>query len=413
MLPNLRCVVPVIVLTGLAGPVSADVIADWNEKTVAAVTARTRLPPQAERVVATVHVAMFDAVNSIERRYLPYRVQLPVAKETSKEAAAAAAAAAVLAALLPNAADEMKAALAAYLAPMPAGQPKDDGIKLGEAVAAKIATERAKDGANAPDSYRPKAKPGVYVPTPITASSMWPNVTPFAMTAPAQFRPQPPIPLSGEEWARDYNEIKNLGAKASTARSARQSEDARFWLVTGPASYYPLVRQLVVTKKMSLVDSARFMALTSVATADAFIAVFDAKYHYDFWRPITAIRNGDTDDNPATEREATWQPIDNTPMHPEYPCAHCITSAAVAAVAEALLGSADVPEVVMTSPTAPGVTHRWTNLWAYADEVALARIFAGFHYRFSTRVGQDMGRKIGRFVVDKVMQPATVADAAR
>jgi hypothetical protein len=371
------------------------------------------LPPQAERVVATVHVAMFDAVNSIERRYLPYRVQLPAAKETSKEAAAAAAAASVLAALLPNAADEMKAALAAYLAPMPAGTAKDDGVKLGEAVAAKIAAERAKDGANAPDSYRPKAKPGVYVPTPITASSMWPNVTPFAMTAPAQFRPQPPIPLSGEEWSRDYNEIKNLGAKTSPTRSARQSEDARFWLVTGPASYYPIVRQLVAAKKMSVVDSARFMALTSVATADAFIAVFDAKYHYDFWRPITAIRNGDTDDNPATERDATWQPIDNTPMHPEYPCAHCITSAAVAAVAEALLGSADVPEVAMTSPTAPGVTHRWTNLWAYADEVALARISAGFHYRFSTRVGQDMGRKIGRFVVDKVMQPTTVADATR
>jgi hypothetical protein len=242
---------------------------------------------------------------------------------------------------------------------------------------------------------------------------MWPGVTPFAMTSPTQFRPQPPIPLGSEEWARDYNEIKNLGGKTSTTRSARQSEDGRFWLITGPASYYPVVRQLVAAKKMSLIDSARFMALTAVATADAYIAVFDAKYHYDFWRPITAIRNGDTDDNAATERDATWQPIDNTPMHPEYPCAHCITSAAVATVAEALLGSAEVPEVAMTSPTAPGVTHRWTNLWAYADEVALARISAGFHYRFSTRVGQDMGRKLGRYVVEKVMQPATVADAAR
>jgi hypothetical protein len=413
MLPNLRCVLPAMMLIGLAGPVCADVITDWNEKTIAIVTARTMLPPQAERVVATVHVAMFDAVNSIERRYLPYRAQFPAAKETSKEAAAAAAAAAVLAALLPNAADEMKAALAAYLAPMPGGPAKDDGIKLGEAVAAKIAAERAKDGASASDSYRPKTKPGVYVPTPITASSMWPNVAPFAMTGPAQFRPQPPIPLNGEEWARDYNEIKSLGVKTSTTRSTRQSEDGRFWLVTGPASYYPIVRQLVAAKQMNLVDSARFMALTSVATADAFIAVFDAKYHYDFWRPITAIRNGDTDDNPATERDATWQPIDNTPMHPEYPCAHCITSAAVAAVAEALLGSADVPELVMTSPTAPGVTHRWTNLWVYADEVALARIWAGFHYRFSTRVGQDMGRKIGRFVAEKIMQPAAVADATR
>ena len=135
------------------------------------------------------------------------------------------------------------------------------------------------------------------------------------------------------------------------------------------------------------------------------IAVFDAKYHYEFWRPITAIRNGDIDDNPATERDATWQPIDNTPMHPEYPCAHCIISGAVAAVIEAVLGTADIPESRMTSPTAPGVTHRWTNLTAFCDEVANARIWAGFHYRFSTGVGTDMGRRVGEYVVQNVMKP--------
>jgi hypothetical protein len=161
---------------------------------------------------------------------------------------------------------------------------------------------------------------------------------------------------------------------------------------------------------MDVVDSARFLALASTAVADSFIAVFDAKYHYDFWRPITAIRNGDIDDNPATELAATWQPIDNTPMHPEYPCAHCISSAAVATIIEAVLGSADIPEVSMTSATAPGVTHRWSNVWAYADEVALARIYAGFHYRFSTKVGQDMGRKIGQLVMQTQMQKTSVAD---
>jgi PAP2 superfamily len=164
---------------------------------------------------------------------------------------------------------------------------------------------------------------------------------------------------------------------------------------------------------MSLIDSARFMALTAVALADAYISVLDAKYHYEFWRPITAIRNGDNDGNPATDRDATWQPIDNTPMHPEYPCAHCIGSAALAAVAEKVLGTADVPEVVMTSPTMPGVTHRWTNLNAYATEVSEARIWAGFHYRFSTRVGRDMGRKIGEYVEQNVMQPQDMADARR
>jgi hypothetical protein len=410
MFVNLRWVAPIMILTGWGAPVSADVITDWNEKAVAFVTKHRMLPPQAERVVASVQVAMFDAVNSVERRYRPYRLAVTTAKETSQEAAAAVAAGMVLASLHPNETEELNSLMGAYLAAIPPGTAKSEGIKVGQEVAAKIVAERKGDGADAPDAYRPKARPGVYVPTPITASSMWPNVKPFAMTSPSQFRPQPPIPLAGEEWAADYNEIRNLGGKNSTKRTARQTEDGRFWLITGPASYYPIVRQLVVAKKMDVIDSARFMALASTAAADAYIAVFDAKYHYDFWRPITAIRNGDIDDNPATELDAIWQPIDNTPMHPEYPCAHCITSAAVAAVIEAALGSADIPEVSMTSPTAPGVSHRWTNVWAYADEVSMARIYAGFHYRFSTRVGQDMGRKIGRLVVESLMQKTSLAE---
>ena len=142
---------------------------------------------------------------------------------------------------------------------------------------------------------------------------------------------------------------------------------------------------------------------------DALIAVFDAKFHYEFWRPVTAIRNGDNDDNAATERDAAWQPIDSTPMHPEYPCAHCIASASLAGVVQTVFGSADIPEVSMTSPTAPGVTHRWTNVRAFADEVSEARIWAGFHWRFSTEVGRDMGYRIGEYVVKNVMQPVAVA----
>ena len=163
------------------------------------------------------------------------------------------------------------------------------------------------------------------------------------MTSPSQFRPQPPIALKSEQWAADYNEIKELGGKNSSKRSARQTEDARFWLITGPQSTDPIARQLVAAKKMSVIDSARFMALVCGRAADAYIAVMDAKYHYDFWRPITAIRNGDIDDNPATERDATWQPIDNTPMHPEYPCAHCIGSAALAGH-RAALGTPTFPK---------------------------------------------------------------------
>jgi PAP2 superfamily len=389
---------------GAHAPASANVITDWDEKAVAFLQPRM-VPPVAYRAMAIVHIAMFDAVNSIEPRYQPYYAQLPVTGETSKDAAAAATAGAVLTKVLPDVASDIQGALKSYLSAIPESDAKSNGIKLGEAVAAKILEARANDGSSAADAYRPVTTPGVYIPTALTVAPQWPDLTPFAMTSPSQFRPKPPIALESDQWAKDYNEIKELGAKTSSKRSARQTEDARFWLLTGPLSTHPLHRQVAMGKEMSVIDSARFMAVITAAEADAMIAVMDAKYKYAFWRPITAIRNGDIDGNPATEREATWQPIDNTPMHPEYPCAHCIVSSAVASAIEAMLGTADIPEVTMTSPTAPGVTHRWTNLRAYADEVSAARIAAGFHYRFSTVVGEEMGRQIGTHAAKTIMQP--------
>jgi hypothetical protein len=392
-----------------SSPARANVITDWDAKAVAVVTPMG--PYHAQRAMGIVHAAMFDAVNSIEPRYRPYLARLPATPSASKEAAAAAAAATVLASINPKTADDMKAILVAYLAPIPDGDAKWDGIRLGEAAAVRALDARANDGSSAPDAYRPRTSPGVYVPTPITAGSMWPNLKPFVMTAPSQFRPQPPVALTSSEWAADYNELKNYGGATSAKRSPQQTEIARFWLMVGPQAYHPFARELAMAKQLSVGDSARFMTLVALGLNDALIAVFDAKYHYNFWRPITAIRNGDMDDNPATEREATWQPIDNTPMHPEYPCAHCILSGTVAAVVKTALGSMDIPEVAMTSPTAPGVVHRWTDMAAFADEVANARIWAGFHYRFSTRVGTDMGHQIGEYVVKNAMQPVGVTNA--
>ncbi len=409
---NARGLLVAAALTAAAPPAFANVITDWDEKAVAVVAPMSSLdgtsPYKAVRLLGMVHAAMFDAVNSIEPHYRPYLVQLPAGPATSKEAAAAAAAASVLATIDAKTAGEMKATLATYLASIPDGATKSDGVKLGEAVAAKILAARANDGADAPDAYRPRTTPGVYVPTAITLSSMWPTLKPFAMTGPAQFRPKPPISLQSEEWLTDYNELKDYGGKTSAKRTAQQTETALFW--TSPLlAYQPLERQLVTAKQMSVVDSARFMALEAVALNDAIIAVLDAKYHYNFWRPITAIRNGDIDDNPATEREATWQPLANTPMHPEYPCSHCIQSGSVAAVVKAVLGGADIPEVALTSPATPGVTHRWTNTTAFTEEVANARIWAGFHYRFSTRVGTQMGYEIGEYVVKHVIQPVVTS----
>src|SRR5215467_1499631 len=406
-----RAFILLALLVAMPATVStANVITDWDEKAVDIVQPGMAFPPPTVyRTIAVLHVAMFDAVNSIEPRYKPYKIQLSASPDTSKEAAAAAAAGAVLIKLVPDAASDVQSALTDYLATLPEGEAKAAGIKLGQEVAARILEARANDGASAADAYRPKTKPGVYVPTPITVGSQFPNVTPFALTSPSQFRPKPPPSLKSEQWARDYNEIKDLGERYSTKRTARQTEDARFWLLVGPRSTQPLPRQVAIARNMSVLDSARFMALVSVATMDAVIAVFDAKYKYEFWRPLTAIRNGDIDGNPATERVATWQPIDATPMHPEYPCAHCILSSAVAAVVEGVFGTDNIPGVALTSPFAPGVTHRFTDLRTYTEEVANARIYAGFHYRFSTIAGREMGQKIGTLVVRSVIQPTQTA----
>jgi hypothetical protein len=221
------------------------------------------------------------------------------------------------------------------------------------------------------------------------------------MTNGAQFRPAAPPSLTSEVWTTDVNEIRELGRIDSTKRTPEQTTIGRFWFVTGPRSYNPIVRQVAKSKDMDIVDCARLFALTSMAGNDAYIAVFDAKYTYNLWRPITAIRNADQTNNNATLRDASWRPLGDTPMHPEYPCAHCIGSAAVSTVLQNVAGS-EVGEISMTSPTAPGVTRKWTRLQDYSDEVSAARIYAGFHYRFSTIVGKDMGNKIGALVASQM-----------
>jgi hypothetical protein len=291
----------------------------------------------------------------------------------------------VLIKMLPDKATKISQERDAYLARIPDGDAKDRGVKLGEEMALKAIESRLNDGYGALNAFRPVTQPGVYTETMPTYGWDISTMHPFALTSPLQFRPPPPIALTSEEWAKNYNELKEYGEKDSPKRSPRQTEDAKFWLTVSPGSNQPFARQIVIKKNMSIVDSARFMALATMAQMDAAIAVFDAKYHYTFWRPITAIRNGDIDGNPATDRVATWQPIALTPMHPEYPCAHCIITGAMAGAIAAILGTDEIPESELVSPTAPGVTHRYTNLHAFNNEVSEARIWAGFHWRARQR----------------------------
>ena len=387
-------------------PAQADVISEWNAKAEAIAVEKRMLPPPNARGMAMLHVAMFEAVNAIERRHAPYKLTLSAQPNTSKEAAAAAAAHAILSALHPDQQASLNSTLTAALAKVPDGEAKTRGVELGKKAAADVLALRANDGFGAPDSYRPYTVAGTYVPTVVPVSSTYGRVTPWVMTSGSQFRPAPPPTLNSETWARDVNEIKDYGARANSKRSQEQTDIGRFWFVTGPQAWNPIVRQLVTLKKLDINDSARLFALTAMATDDAFIAVFDAKYHYNLWRPITAIRNGDLSKNPATARDAAWLPLGETPMHPEYPCAHCITSQAAASVLQSAFGN-DIPEVSMTSVTAPGVTRRWTKLQDYADEVAMARIYGGFHYRFSNLAAQDMGRRIAELAVGTQLRPVT------
>ena len=394
--------VGLIATAAYTGSCRADTITDWDAKA----TAVASFAALGQREAAIVDLAMFDAVNSVARHYQPYLLQVPILEPTSMDASAASAAATALALLHPQAANDFKAALAQYSSHISASPAAiKAGIRLGETVAKRIVESRAEDGAADVDPYRPKTPPGQYVPTVTMVGSTWPIMRPFVLASPSQFRPGPPPALQSREWATDYNEILELGGKTSSKRSAAQTETARFWLMVGPQAYHPLARQMVIERRLDLVDSARFMALFAVTLTDAYIAVFDAKYHYEFWRPVTAIRNGDLDGNPATPPDATWQPLDATPMHPEYPCAHCILSGAARVVLESLAEGLPMPEFSLTSPTAPGVTHRWSNLDDFTSEVANARIWAGFHYRFSTRVGTNLGRQVAQYALVKTMQP--------
>jgi hypothetical protein len=389
-------------LCGVAPPCHADVVTDWDAK--ASIVAS----PAAlgERELAIVDLAMFDAVNSVSPRYRAYLVREDGFRDASAEAAAASAAANALGRLHPQNAAEFQAALEGYLKTLPASHAAiEKGVHLGEVVAQRIYGSRVNDGATGVDPYRPRTQPGVYVPTAAMAAPTWPTLRPFAMTGPDQFRPGPPVALGSAEWASDYNEVKTLGALNSTQRSAEQTETARFWLMTGVRAYHPVARQIDEARHLSLVDSAHFMASIAVALTDAYIAVFDAKYRYEFWRPITAIRNGDIDGNPATEIDPLWQPLDATPMHPEYPCAHCIESGALAALIESTGGLPKHLELSLTSSSAPGVTHRWSTIEALSNEVANARVWAGFHYRSSARVGTEMGRDVGRYIAVQFAPP--------
>lgn len=389
------------IIAGLLGvpTAKADVVTEWNIRDGEIVTAAGLETPHANRLMAIAHTAAYQAVNAITGRYPAAGAKLRPAPGASIDAAIAAAHRTTLVQLVPSQGTTIDTVYQAALSKIADGAAKTAGIGVGEMAAANVLAERVDDGAAARESYRPHTTAGVYVPTGIPAAPQWPLRKPWLMSSPTQFRPGPPPPLSSALWERDYNEIKSMGAKNSSNRSAEQTDIARFWEATLPPIYHGLVRSVATMPGRDVMQNARLFAAVTQASDDALIAVFDAKYHYAFWRPITAIRNGDIDGNDRTERDSSWIPFINTPMHPEYPCAHCIVAAAIGTVLQAEIGDGPLPTLTTISSTANGTARSWSGIDAFVQEVANARIYDGVHYRNSTEVGTAMGKKIGALAV--------------
>ncbi len=401
-----RFAVSIILWASLLGATAldarADAILDWNTRSEALITESKLGTPPAIRVMALVQTAAYDAVNAITQRY-PDAATMLAAPNASVDAAVAAAHRATLSKLLPAQQKSIDAAYEAALAEIADGPARAAGIAVGEKAAAAVLAQRADDGAAPAEPYRPHAPPGAYVPTVAPASRTGGSAGPGSWRAPRSSVPAPPPALTSDAWTRDYNEVKAIGGKASVKRSAEQTEIARFWEYSLPGIYHGVVRSVAAAPGREITQNARLFAAVAQAMDDAMIGVFEAKYHYNFWRPATAIRNGDKDGNDRTERDASWVSFIDSPMHPEYPSAHSILASAVGTVLRADLGGGPTPVLTTTSPTAKGETRRWTTVGAFMREVAEARVYEGIHYRTSTEVGAAMGTKIGELAAMKFL----------
>jgi hypothetical protein len=387
--PALRHVAIALAVLHFATPAQADAVTDWNTRAAEFITDAKLGTPPAMRVMAIVQTAVHDAVQ-----------QVPPA---AQDAAVAAANRTALLALMPAQQAAIESAYKAALAALPDTPARASGSAAGERAAAAVLAARAKEAPllAAPDTARPHIGnvAGVYVPTVLPAATAWPGRSPWVMANAAQFRPGPPPALDSETWARDFEEIKAFGGRDSR-RSTEQTEIARFWDYSMPAIYHGIVRSVALAPGRDVAANARLFATVAQAMDDALIAVFDAKYHYRFWRPVTAIRNADLDHNDATVRDAAWLPLLDTPMHPEYPSGHSILAGAVGAVLQAEVGSGPV-RLATSSPSAKGATRQWSRIDDFVREVAMARVWGGLHYRSTNDTSIGMGRAIGELAVQK------------
>jgi hypothetical protein len=379
----------------------ADVVTDWN---VIALNA-TAVPANSilqSRVLAIVHGAIYDTVRAIDRKGAAYAVELNAPAGTSVDAAVASAAHGVLVRLAPGQRPALDAALGAALAKVPEGRAKSDAVELGGQVAEKSVALRGTDQSNATASFTPKAGLRLYQLTPPHSMpailAQWGTVTPFIVGNIGTLDWKGPPAVTSAEFAREFDEVKSLGSRSSTTRSADQTAVALFWTVQTAVPWHAAARAAAADKNLSVADNARLFAMLSMATADSQIVGFAEKYKNPHWRPITAIRAAGGLGNPVLKADPEWEPLLGTPPHPEYPSAHAIFSGAAEGVLTRFFGS-DAVQASVTFPPLFGVTRTYARFSQITEEVENARVWGGIHFRSANRDGIAMGRRIAEIVV--------------
>ena len=403
-----RLGVALLALIGCAAPARADVVTDWNVITVQAAAAAGLNPQRQQRIAAMVHAAMHDAVNSVAPRYKPYAVHVSPAPHASIEAAAVQAAYGVLIRLLPLQAVLLDAARSASLSTILDGPARQAGVAVGEAVAGQIVFLRSTDGSDVDGAYTFGNGPGEYQPTPPTfanpAVPAWRFVTPFVLKRGSQFRTEGPPSLNSDEWAEEFNETKRLGSIDSTDRTQEQTTIALCGAEPPLPMWNRVARSVSAQRNIGVIENARLFALLNLAMVDATIACWDSKYTYRFWRPVTAIRAGDTDGNNATEADPAWTPLRPTALHPEYPSAHSCASNAAAKVLTSFFGK-HVPFNTTSSTCPAGVVRSYDGFQEMAEEIGDSRIYIGFHFRTSVQHGANLGRQVGHWTFHRFLEP--------
>ena len=402
----------------------ADVVLDWNQIAVSTLVSQGQSPFTQARFMAITQLAVFEAVNAITGDYKPYLGTVVAPAGASADAAAVTAAYQVLKNYFPLASN-LDPAYAASLAVIPNGPAKSGGIATGQAAAAQMIALRLDDGSSPPQFYVPASNdPGVWQLTPSCPAAggiffQWQNVTPFGVPSVpgspawiARFAPDPPPALTSDRYARDYNEVKRVGNVSSdlTERPQDRADVARFYAAASPSFVFNLAaRQVAVAEASTSSENARAFALLNMATNDSLVASFWTKYHYNFWRPETAIFEGDFDSNAKTDGDVTFVPYIRTPCFPSYPSNHGSAGNGAAEVLRRVYGEGG-HAINLTIPAVPGVTLHYTRFMQITDDISDARIYGGIHFRFDQEAGADLGRDIGSYVYKHNLRRAKHSD---